>query len=82
MDNYQYRLLQLSIPTRTTAKEQEAFLREIYEKHIDVDFLYEVPFNVVELFTEAYNFYTAELPDYILATVHDIRKYHLTGKII
>ena len=75
MDNYQYRLLQLSIPTRTTRKEQEEFLREIFDKHIPM-LIYsgneQVPVasnNALMLFKEAYVMYNIELPDYMSASV-------------
>ena len=78
MDNYQYRLLQLSIPTRTTKKEQEAFLREIFEKHIPlpvglvkttISTLSATSSNSLLLFKEAYVCYDVQLPNYMPAVV-------------
>ena len=69
MDNYQYRLLQLSIPTRTTKKEQEQFLRDIYERHIPISARVTASTNSLLLFKEAYNTYHVTLPPYIMATV-------------
>ena len=78
MDNYQYRLLQLSIPTRATKKEQEEFLREIFDKHIPqssgpattvINTLYATSNNALLLFKEAYVAYDIVLPNYIPAAV-------------
>ena len=77
MDNYQYRLLQLSIPTRTDKKEQEAFLREIFEKHVPmimpmtpiIATIANTSSNALLLFKEAWLAYNVELPQYIVATV-------------
>ena len=78
MDNYQYRLLQLSIPTRTIKKDQEAFLREIFEKHIPlpvgsekttISTLNATSNNALLLFKEAHVAYDIVLPNYMPAVV-------------
>ena len=69
MDNYQYRLLQLSIPTRTTKKEQEQFLRDVFERHIPITARIPASTNALLLFKEAYSAYSIKLPPYIVATV-------------
>ena len=80
MDNYQYRLLQLSIPTRTTKKDQELFLRDIFERHIfDWANRKDEAKIAVDLFVEANDTYNVKLPDYILATVYQARRYHKLG---
>jgi hypothetical protein len=74
MNEFQYRLLQLNLPNITTKKEQEKFLRDLYE-----DYMCDMTTpsqNVLRLFKEAVILYNnVKLPDYILASVLILAKH-------